>query len=95
MSDAQDLKVTFTAKELLGRIDERLASIDSKLDAKADLRDVLELQKRIDRVEKFADETRARSDKSSVLFSRWQQIGVLILMTLGVLAQPLLTHLGG
>ena len=43
-----ELKVTYSGKELLARIDRKLESIDHKLDTKADLRDVLDLRQGFD-----------------------------------------------
>jgi hypothetical protein len=51
MDEPAELKVTYTAKELLGRIDKKLESIDEKLDTKAGIHDLLAVQQDVKAVE--------------------------------------------
>lgn len=86
MNNADDVRVTYTAKELLGRIDNRLESIDSKLDSKADIRDVTELRERMNKVEQQLAIDRDRVTQRTTTFSKREKFaGLLIAGCVGLL----------
>jgi hypothetical protein len=54
-NDGDANTVSFTMKELLGRIDHRLENIEVKLDGKASYAEVVALRERVDRLEAVRD----------------------------------------
>jgi L-fucose mutarotase/ribose pyranase (RbsD/FucU family) len=90
-------RVSYDVKELLKAIDLRLASIDSKLDAKADVREVLELRDRIATLEKRWQERmaveQAERARNSQMFSRREKIGALLIASFAVLSTSVQQHL--
>lgn len=90
-------RVSYDVKELLKAIDLRLASIDSKLDAKADVREVLELRERLSKLEKKWEERlaveQAERARNSQTFSRREKIGALLIASFAVLSTSIQQHL--
>lgn len=91
-----EVRVSYGVKELLGRIDNRLESIDGKLDAKADLRIVLDMQERLSKIEKRWEERMAveadMEQRSSQAFTRREKLVGLVIAAFAVLIQPLQQH---
>jgi hypothetical protein len=101
MTTDPEVRVSYGVKELLGRIDNRLESIDSKLDSKADLRDVIDLKDRLTKIEKRWEERMAieaaQDQSSAATFTRREKFVGLFIAAGAVVMQPLLQHfhLGG
>ncbi len=94
----EDIRVSYGVKELLGRIDIRLESIDGKLDAKADVREVADLRERVDSLERREEARIVRERTTRDQFSRREKIIGLLLAGAAVMIQLLLVRyqlLGG
>lgn len=98
---AGGVRVSYTVKELLARIEASLAQIDLKLDLKADSRALEALAKRVDaqgdritsvsrRVERFEE----RDEAAETRFSKREKVIGLILGVVAVLT-PYILHTGG
>lgn len=89
-----NVRVSYGVKELLGRIDTRLESIDSKLDSKADIRDVIDLRERLTKIEKRWEERMAvEADirlRTAAAFTRREKLAGIIVAVVAVLIQPIL-----
>ncbi|MGY6501654.1 MAG: hypothetical protein ACXIVQ_12300 [Acidimicrobiales bacterium] len=75
---AEHPSVIFSVKELLTRVDDRLASIDTKLDAKADKADLAALVLTLDAKASKADMDALRDDVDQIKEWRHQLRGVAI-----------------
>lgn len=86
-----EVRVSYGVKELLSRIDIRLESIDTKLDAKADIRDVDDLKSRMDAMERREEQRVAvlasQLSNRKDLFTKREKIISLALLAVGVLIQ--------
>ncbi len=91
-----EVRVSYGVKELLNRIDDRLASIDNKLDAKADLRDLIELRDRLTKIEKRWDESMAvdaeLKQRSAAMFTRREKFLTLFFAAAAIWWQTLQQH---
>lgn len=88
----EEIRVSYGVKELLGRIDIRLESIDNKLDAKADLRDVVDLKSRIEAMERRESARIAVQNNQKEVFSRREKMIGLFIAALAIVIQPLLSR---
>lgn len=88
----EEIRVSYGVKELLERIDIRLASIDTKLDAKADIREVTDLKSRIESMERREVARIAVQDNQKEVFSRREKLIGLMLAGLAIVIQPILSR---
>jgi hypothetical protein len=93
---SEDVRVSFGVKELLGRIDGRLESIDSKLDGKADMHDVIDLRDRLTKIEKRWEERMAvEADiqiRTAATFTRREKLVGILVAIVAVILQPIQQH---
>jgi hypothetical protein len=98
------VRVSYSVKELLGRIDSSLAAINTKLDLKADSKEVERLSTRLDqqgerissitnRLDTHERIQRDRSDRAGAQFTRWEKLFALAIALFVGLA-PIILHRG-
>jgi len=91
-------EVNYTVKELLGDMKRQLEAILGKLDAKADLRDVVDLKDRVSMLERAHEQqtaiNRDRAAQEGQSFSRREKLLGLSLAALAVVVQ-LVGHVHG
>lgn len=92
MSAEDNVRVSYGVKELLGRIDDKLARIDDKLDAKADIRDVVDLKSRLEGMERREEARIAVERDRKEGFTRREKLIGLALGILAVAAQFVLAR---
>lgn len=87
MSAEDNVRVTYGVKELLGRIDDKLARIDDKLDAKADLSIVLDLLRRFEAMERREEARIAVERDRKEGFSRRERVIAAVIAAVAVVVQ--------
>lgn len=93
MPEEGNLRISYAVKDILERIDNRLISMDAKLDSKASIEVVSHLEDRVEKLEKLYDlQAAISSDRARVaeqMFTRREKFLGLLLVLMGLSLQAL------